>query len=106
MTSRASARHPASRSRGLALATDAASLGARGVTDVAGPHRAVALAIQAIRGNQRRTARSFARAYGLDVALVVEIEQGQVASAEIPSVLRVLTPFEVVEAAVRTSGQP
>ncbi len=95
----ARSRHPSARATGGDLHTPLRALMrpagpvAASFARVAGPHRAVAVAAAAVRGRQQRTRAQFAVAYGLTAEAVGRIEDGHVALAELPPVLRVLTPI-------------
>ena len=101
MNPRVSPRHPAARARGADLARTASLLARRvGPEPGDGPHRMVALALQAVRGRQRRSVAAFALAYGLDEDLVRRIEAGWVGPADVPVVLRILTAIDPVQRAI------
>lgn len=89
-----SPRHPAARAAGVDLARTAGSLARRGAVAGLGPYPSVALALQAVRGRQRRSVAAFARAYGLTETEVRDLEAGRVAGRDVAPVLRHLTPLD------------
>lgn len=116
MNGRVSPRHPAARAAGVDLARTAGILARRGAVAGLGPYPSVALALQAVRGRQRRSVADFARAYGLTETEVRDAEAGRVAGGDVAAVLRHLTPLERIRCALdadpaggppaRSAGQP
>lgn len=100
MTAPGASRHPAARAGGADLVHIAGFIARRGGFAGDGPHPAVALAAQAVRGRQRRSVAAFARAYGLEEADVARLEGGWVAASGVPAVLQVLTPLDQVRRAL------
>jgi hypothetical protein len=95
MNPRVSPRHPAARFAGADLARTAGFLARRGERRAGdGPHRSVAVALQTVRGRQRRSVHAFAVAYGLAEDDVRRTEAGWVAWPEVSTVLRILTPLD------------
>lgn len=92
------ARHPAARARGDHLVPLARRVAATG--DLAGPHRSVAVAAQAVRGRQGRSVATFAAAYGVEDALVVALEAGWIPVDDVPAPLRVLTGMAAIASAL------
>lgn len=100
-----STHHPAAMARGDDLARTAAALASRSRLPLpSGPHPAVALAVQAVRGSQRRNRSVFAAAYGLEINQLTDLESGRVGWSEVPTTLRALTPLGAVVDAVTAQG--
>lgn len=92
MSAPVSPAHPSARARGHHLARTLRTADSL-VGSTMGPHRSVALATMAVRGAAGRGQEAFAVAYGLDVGLVMAMEQGEVAAEQIPAPLVALTPI-------------
>lgn len=98
-------RHPSARSSGGNLAQPARRV-AEVLPNVVGPHRGVAVAAVAVRGQQGRSRAEFAWAYGVSEQQVEQVEHGEVSPASLPAPLRLLTPIEPLAAVLDASPAP
>ena len=83
---------PSARARGSHLAGPLAALAPR-LPGIDGPHRSVAAAALAVRGDQGRNRAGFAAAYGLTEDEVFALESGWTGLEQLPIPLAVLTPL-------------